>query len=131
MSDSIVNRIQRRRGDLFAEACPSRSVLEHVTSRWGSLVLILLRDGTKRFSEIRREIGGVSEKMLAQTLQALEGDGFLTRKVYPTVPPRVEYTLTPLGHDVSEHVLVLALWVEKNLGEVMKRRESHAASRKN
>ena len=69
-----------RRGDLYNADCPSRSVLDHVTSRWGSLVLILLLKGTHRFSELARGIGGVSEKMLAQSLQALEADGFVLRR---------------------------------------------------
>lgn len=68
---------QLREGNLFAEQCPSREVLKHVTSRWGVLILVALRDGTHRFSDLRRKMGGVSEKMLAQSLQALEQDGFL------------------------------------------------------
>jgi DNA-binding HxlR family transcriptional regulator len=86
-----------RRGQLFAADCPSRGVLDHVTSRWGVLALVALRDGTLRFSELRRRIGGVSEKMLAQTLQALEEDGFVLRTAHPEVPPRVDYRLTPLA----------------------------------
>src|SRR4030095_1339238 len=78
-------------------ACPSRGVLEHVTSRWGILVLAVLLDGTRRFSELRRTIGGVSEKMLAQTLQTLERDGFVHREAHPVIPPRVDYSLTDLG----------------------------------
>ena len=87
------------RGDLFAEACPSREVLRHVTSRWGVLVLVALRRGTHRFSDLRRVIGGVSEKMLAQTLQALEADAIVLRVAHPVVPPHVDYSLTPLGRN--------------------------------
>ena len=86
-----------RRGDLMSEACPSREVLKHVTSRWGVLVLMALEGGTRRFSELRRMIGGVSERMLAQTLQWLEADGLIDRVAYPVVPPHVEYSLSPLG----------------------------------
>lgn len=75
--------------------CPSRLVLEHVTSRWGVLVLAALLERSYRFSELRREIGGVSEKMLAQTLQTLERDGFVHRDAKPVIPPRVDYSLTP------------------------------------
>lgn len=82
---------QLREGNLFAEQCPSREVLKHVTSRWGVLILVALRDGTHRFSDLRRKMGGVSEKMLAQSLQALEQDGFLNRVSYPVVPPHVEF----------------------------------------
>jgi len=106
------------RGQLFAEACPSREVLKHVTSRWGVLVLIALMTGTHRFSELRRKIGGVSERMLAQTLQWLEQDGFVSRVSYPVVPPRVEYSLTPLGEEVGARVRDLADWIELNLPRI-------------
>ena len=88
---------EARRGELFVQECPSREVFKHVTSLWGVLALVSLQQGTLRFSELRRLVGGVSEKMLAQTLQVLEADGFVERKAYPVVPPRVEYSLTPLG----------------------------------
>lgn len=110
---------QMRTGNLFAEQCPSREVLRHVTSRWGVLVLVALREGTHRFSDLRRKIGGVSEKMLAQTLQWLESDGFVNRKSFPVVPPHVEYSLTPVGYEVSEKVAALADWIELNLAQVM------------
>ncbi|MEN49978.1 transcriptional regulator [Salmonella enterica] len=107
-------------GNLFAEQCPSREVLKHVTSRWGVLILVALRDGTHR---LRRKMGGVSEKMLAQSLQALEQDGFLNRVSYPVVPPHVEYSLTPLGEQVSDKVAALADWIELNLPQVLAQRE--------
>lgn len=110
---------QLRDGNLFAEKCPSREVLKHVTSRWGVLILVALRDGTHRFSDLRRKMGGVSEKMLAQSLQALEQDGFINRVSYPVVPPHVEYSLTPLGEQVSEKVAALADWIEVNLPQVL------------
>ena len=84
-------------------------MLKHVTSRWGVLILVALRQGTHRFSDLRRKMGGVSEKMLAQSLQALEHDGFVDRVSYPVVPPHVEYSLTPMGQEVSEKVAALAL----------------------
>lgn len=108
-----------RDGDLFSANCPSREVLKHVTSRWGVLILVALREGTHRFSDLRRKMGGVSEKMLAQSLQALEQDGFINRMSYPVVPPHVEYSLTPLGEAVSEKVAALADWIEMNLPQVM------------
>jgi DNA-binding HxlR family transcriptional regulator len=108
-----------RRGDLFAVQCPSRDVLKHVTSRWGVLVLVALMEGTHRFSELRRKIGGVSEKMLAQTLQSLEQDGFIDRVSHPVVPPHVEYTLTPLGKEVSRQVGSLADWIESNMPKIV------------
>lgn len=108
-----------RRGDLLAADCPSRGVLEHVTSRWAVLLFMVLQDGTHRFSELHRKVGGVSEKMLAQTLRALEDDGFVERRAYATVPPHVEYTLTPLGHEVGAHVIALADWVQDRIGDVL------------
>ncbi|MFF0423137.1 winged helix-turn-helix transcriptional regulator [Streptomyces sp. NPDC004520] len=98
--------------------CPSRLVLEHVTSRWGVLVLAALMERSYRFSELRREIGGVSEKMLAQTLQTLERDGFVHRDAKPVIPPRVDYSLTPLGEGAARQVWELARWTEQQVGAV-------------
>lgn len=106
------------RGNLLAEQCPSREVLKHVTSRWGVLVLIVLEGGTLRFSELRRRIGGVSERMLAQTLQWLEGDGLVLRVAHDVVPPHVEYSLTPLGEQAASLVRQLADWIEGNIGAI-------------
>lgn len=109
---------QFRRGDLMTAACPSREVLKHVTSRWGVLVLIALETRTHRFSELRRGIGGVSERMLAQTLQWLEGDGMVRRVAYPVTPPHVEYSLTPLGREAAEKVRGLADWIETRFPQI-------------
>jgi len=119
--DSLSTRL--RRGDLLAVECPSRDVLRHVTSRWGVLVLLVLAEGTQRFSGLRRRIGGVSEKMLAQTLQRLESDGLVDRQEFPVVPPHVEYTLTPLGTEAAERVRGLADWIEINLPQIMVARD--------
>lgn len=110
---------QLQRGDLLAEACPSREVLKHVTSRWGVLVLIVLENKTHRFSELRRAIGGVSERMLAQTLQWLESDGLVDRVALEVVPPHVEYSLTHLGRQAAEKVRGLADWIEINLPQIL------------
>ncbi|MBZ8140063.1 transcriptional regulator [Rubrivivax gelatinosus] len=108
-----------RRGDLMSAACPSREVLRHVTSRWGVLVLIVLEGRTHRFSELRRAIGGVSERMLAQTLQWLEGDGLVERFAHDVVPPHVEYSLTPLGREAAARVRGLADWIETQMPRLM------------
>lgn len=92
-------------------ACPSRVVLDHVTSRWGVLVIVALSHGGMRWGELRRTVEGVSEKMLAQTLRTLEADGFVDRTVAATVPPRVDYALTPLGHELAAHLLPLMGWI--------------------
>lgn len=115
-----------RRGDLMAADCPSREVLRHLTSRWGVLVLIALRDGTRRFSELRRTVGGVNERMLAQTLQWLEADGMVDRVAFKVVPPHVEYTLTVLGVQAAEKVGALADWIEVNMPDIAGQRERRA-----
>lgn len=116
-----------RRGELLDAACPSREVLKHVTSRWGVLVLLVLATGVHRFSGLRRAIGGVSERMLAQTLQWLEGDGLVDRIAFDVVPPHVEYRLTPLGREAAEHVRGLADWIETRLPRVLQAREGRRA----
>ncbi|WP_329335908.1 helix-turn-helix transcriptional regulator [Streptomyces sp. NBC_00663] len=114
-----------------AEAmCPHRLVLEHVTSRWGVLVLIELLNRPYRFSELRRAINvlggrGVSEKMLTQTLQTLERDGLIHRDAQPVIPPRVDYSVTDLGREAAEQVRGLALWTERRMGEVEKARQAY------
>jgi DNA-binding HxlR family transcriptional regulator len=108
-----------RRGELFNKNCPSREILKHLTSRWGVLVLIALLERDHRFSELRRKVGGVSEKMLAQTLQTLEADGFLNRYSHPVVPPHVDYNLTPIGREVAEKVRDFADWIEVNTSRIL------------
>ncbi len=117
------------RGDLLAAACPSREVLKHMTSRWGVLVLIALEDGgTLRFGQLRRMIGGVSERMLAQTLQWLEQDGLVLRRAREVVPPHVDYTLTPLGREAAEKVRVLADWIETSLPRILAERAARGSA---
>ncbi len=117
------------RGDVFDSQCPARTVLDHVTSKWAVLVLVGLRAGPLRYSALRRAIGGVSEKMLAQTLQALERDGFVHREAEPTIPPKVEYSLTPIGRDVAETLLGLIELVESRIPEVDSARARYDAAR--
>lgn len=119
-----------RRGELMQTDCPSREVLKHMTSRWGVLVLVVLLGGTHRFSELRRKIGGVSEKMLSQTLQGLEGDGLVNRRSRPIVPPYVEYTLTPLGEAAATKVEAMVDWIENNLPEIMQYRRENTDAKK-
>ncbi|GHE12273.1 winged helix-turn-helix transcriptional regulator [Streptomyces alanosinicus] len=118
-----------------AEAmCPHRLVLEHLTSRWGVLVLIELLERSYRFSELRRAISGlggrgVSEKMLTQTLQTLERDGLVHRDAKPVIPPRVDYSLTGLGREAAEQVRSLARWTHDRMGEVERARQAYDANR--
>ena len=93
--------------DVFNRECPSRHAMEHVTGRWGLLALAALHHGDARFSALRRRVDGISEKMLSQTLQTLERDGFVHREAQPTIPPRVDYSLTPLGRAVANKLVDL------------------------
>lgn len=109
--------------------CPHRLILEHVTSRWGVLVLIELLERPYRFSELRRAVGRVSEKMLTQTLQTLERDGLVHRDAKPVIPPRVDYSLTDLGREAAEQIRDLAMWTQKRLDAVRQAREEYDGRR--
>ncbi|MFF4590019.1 winged helix-turn-helix transcriptional regulator [Streptomyces sp. NPDC001388] len=115
--------------NVFAKACPSRGTLEHVTGRWGGLTLGALYEGSLRFNELRRRVDGVSEKMLSQTLHALERDGLVHRHAQPTNPPRVDYELTPLGREVAERLLSLIHCVEGRMDDVLAARERYDGTR--
>lgn len=111
--------------DVFSKQCPSRGTLEHVTGRWGALTLGALHDGSFRFNELRRRVDGVSEKMLSQTLHALERDGLVHRDAQPTNPPRVDYRLTPLGREVADRLMHLIHFVEGRMDGVLEARERY------
>ncbi|MFI1838512.1 winged helix-turn-helix transcriptional regulator [Streptomyces olivaceoviridis] len=115
--------------NVFAKACPSRGTLEHVTGRWGGLTLGALYEGPLRFNELRRRVDGVSEKMLSQTLHALERDGLVHREAQPTNPPRVDYELTPLGRQVAERLLALIQCVEGAMDDVLASRARYDETR--
>ena len=114
--------------NVFARACPSRGTLEHVTGRWGSLVLGALCGETLRFNEVRRRIDGISEKMLAQALQALERDGLVIRDARPGNPPHVEYRLTPLGTEAAIRLHALIELLEARTGDVLAARTAYDAA---
>ncbi|WP_162467265.1 winged helix-turn-helix transcriptional regulator [Streptomyces cavernae] len=115
--------------DVFSRACPSRATLEHATGRWGALTLGALYEGSLRFNALRRRVDGVSEKMLSQTLHALERDGLVHREAQPTNPPRVDYELTPLGREVAGRLLNLIEFVEGRMDDVMRARERYDSAR--
>ncbi|MCL8016109.1 helix-turn-helix domain-containing protein [Streptomyces sp. AS02] len=115
--------------DVFAKACPSRGTLEHVTGRWGGLTLGALYEGSLRFNELRRRVDGVSEKMLSQTLHALERDGLVHREAQPTNPPRVDYELTALGRGIAERLLGLIHFVEGQMDDVLEARRRYDETR--
>lgn len=105
---------------VFPANCPSRTVLDHVTSKWGVLVLLALSEAeTLRWSELRRRAEGVSEKMLAQTLRILEGDGLISRVAHPVVPPHVDYSLTQRGQELAGHLRPLMSWILDNAEEML------------
>lgn len=108
-----------QRGNVMAADCPSRGILSHLTNRWGTLVMVALATGPHRFAELRRKVGGVSERMLSQTLKDLEADGFVLRTAHRVVPPHVDYELTPLGVEASAHVVALVGWIEGALPRIL------------
>jgi len=105
--------------DVFARGCDSRSTLEDIAGKWGILALVALGEGAYRFNALRRRVDGVSEKMLAQTLQTLERDGMVRRDVQATIPPRVEYSLTDLGAQVADRLRGLIDLVEGQLPVIL------------
>ncbi|HET9657528.1 MAG TPA: helix-turn-helix domain-containing protein [Kineosporiaceae bacterium] len=113
--------------DVFARNCPSRRTMEVVGGKWGVLALVALLDGGYRFNALRRRVEGVSEKMLAQTLHALERDGLVLREVHATIPPRVEYSLTPLGRTVAGKLAELIEILEAAVPEVLQAQERYDA----
>jgi DNA-binding HxlR family transcriptional regulator len=115
-------------GDCYRAACPAREILGHVTGRWGGLVLGALTNGTRRYSELRARIEGISEKMLAQTLRDLERDGLVLRRQYPAVPPRVDYTLTPGGMEVAQRVESLIGWLQDHVHELVAAQQTHESN---
>ncbi|MEO7015205.1 MAG: helix-turn-helix domain-containing protein [Leifsonia sp.] len=104
---------------VLPSACPSRVVLNHVTSTWGVLVLVALSQSDHRWGELRRTVQGISEKMLAQTLRTLERDGFVLRTAQPSIPPRVDYSLTDRGRELTKHLLPLMAWIAANADEIV------------
>lgn len=108
-------------------ACPVRQVLDQVGDKWTTLIIMLLDESPARFNALRRAIPDISQRMLTQTLRNLQRDGLVARRVYPTVPPAVEYSLTPLGRSLLAPINVLAQWANENMAEVMKAREAFKA----
>ncbi|TQK71767.1 helix-turn-helix domain-containing protein [Nocardioides sp. SLBN-35] len=114
MAGSTETIFEQFPGGVFPAACSSRVLLDHVMSKWGVLVLVSLTDGPQRWSDLRRRAQGISEKMLAQTLKTLEADGLVHREQQPVMPPRVDYSLTPLGEELAEVMVPLLRWVGRN-----------------
>jgi DNA-binding HxlR family transcriptional regulator len=112
------------RYNVLAAACPTRQVVNRIGDRWSLLVLYALDPGTLRFQELRRTVEGVSQKMLTQTLRALERDGLVARTVYPSVPPKVEYSLTPLGRGLTKRIAAIREWAYENIDSIQQARDA-------
>ena len=112
------------------ENCPVREVLDRIGDKWSVLVVGLLGDGPRRFSELRRTIDGISQRMLTLTLRGLERDGLVTRTLYPTIPPRVDYELTSLGRTLLEPIMTLHHWAAKNRSAIQEARARFDAREK-
>ncbi|WP_101433961.1 winged helix-turn-helix transcriptional regulator [Amycolatopsis echigonensis] len=110
--------------DVYSAKCPTREVLDHIAGKWTVLIVDALADGTLRYTALLRRIDGISQKMLTQTLRQLEADGFVTRTVHPTVPPQVEYALTPLGHSLRTPIAALREWVEAHINDIERARRA-------
>ncbi len=104
------------------DRCAARDVLARVGDKWSVYVLFLLGDGTRRFMGLRRSIEGISQRMLTVTLRNLERDGMISRTVYPVVPPRVDYALTPLGRTLRDVIHALVIWAERHTGDIQRAR---------
>lgn len=105
--------------DVYEELCPTRLVLDRLADKWALLILDRLAGAPTRFNHLRRDIKGISQKVLSQTLKKLERDGLVSRAVFPTVPVTVEYALTPLGQTLTDTVAALAHWAEQNMAAVL------------
>jgi DNA-binding HxlR family transcriptional regulator len=112
----------------YAHACPTRMVLDRIADKWAVLVLGLLGDGPVRFNQLRRQIEGISQKMLSQTLKSLERDGLVSRRATPTVPVTVEYSITPLGKTLSATVDNLRIWAETHMEQVLLSQQQYDAA---
>jgi DNA-binding HxlR family transcriptional regulator len=114
--------------DVFNSLCPTRQVLDRIADKWTVLVIRRLADGTLRFSQLRRAISGISQKALTSTLRGLERDGIVSRRLYASVPPRVEYSLTDLGRSLVKLVAGICSWAEAHIEEVQKARQAYDAA---
>ena len=112
-----------RHTNLPADCRAISDVLARIGDKWSVLVVTRLGDGSMRFSELRRSIGGISQRMLTLTLRGLERDGLVTRTIFPTIPPRVDYALTPLGRDLLQPVSALGAWALRNQPKIARARE--------
>src|SRR5438477_2420840 len=119
------------RASVLKPQCPSRIVLDRIADKWTALIIHVLANGTQRYAALQREIGGISQKMLTQTLRSLERDGLVLRKIHPVVPPKVEYSLTRLGRTLIDPLRILCRWSEKHLPELQANRQRASKANSN
>jgi DNA-binding HxlR family transcriptional regulator len=113
--------------NVYVAGCGARAALERIADKWALLLILLLEQRPYRFNELLRAVGGLSQKMLTQTLRNLERDGLVRREVYPTTPPQVEYSLTPLGATLGSAFRAMTEWAEAHVGEVLTARVTYDA----
>jgi len=116
------------RYDVYSEACPTRLLLDHIADKWATLILWKVSGGPIRFNRLRREIQGISQKVLSRSLKKLERDGLVTRQAFATVPVTVEYSITPLGRTLSEHMSLITQWAEANIDQVLSAQAAYDAA---
>lgn len=121
----MVNEGIRRPPNVLDAHCPSRQALDLIADKWTMLVVKELAEGIQRYGALHRSIGGISQKMLTQTLRALERDGLVVRTVYPVVPPKVDYALTPLGETLIEPLTAIAAWTSRHMDEIVQARRGN------
>lgn len=124
-TNQAVRSVTATRARIRHDACPVREVLSRIGDKWSVLVVAVLKDGPMRFSELRRSIDGISQRMLTMTLRGLERDGLVRRTVTPTAPPRVDYELTELGRTLLDPIMSLADWADKNRAAIQAARERY------
>lgn len=129
MDTNGTNELPQNNGwDVYNAHCPTRLVLNRIADKWTVLIVGALKEETKRFGQLRREIDGISQKMLTQTLRGLERDGLLTRTIYASIPPKVEYALTPLGLTLVSLLDAIQVWSEANIEAVLKAQATYDIS---
>lgn len=114
-----------RNYDVYSQNCPTRLLLDHIADKWATLVLWRISDGPIRFNQLRREIQGISTKVLSQALKRLGRDGLVAREVFPTVPVTVEYSITPLGQTLADKIAAVTAWAEENIEAVLAAQERY------
>src|SRR6476469_9942021 len=122
--------MSNERYNVYAARCPTRQALDRIADKWTALIVGLLAHRTHRFGELRRGVEGISHKVLSQTLQSLERDGLVHREPLPTVPPTVEYSLTPMGRTLAEPLAAIRTWAERHIEQIEASREASTRKRR-